>query len=55
MFEAQSIIVSVFGAHVPITVKYNLFLLESYDKRPKGPERTQLLSTITDRNLDIVK
>lgn len=55
MLEAQSMITSVFGERTPLAVKYNLHLLEAYDRREEGPERTDLLFQISNRNLEIVK
>jgi hypothetical protein len=40
MLEAQSIITSVYGERSPLAIRYNLFLLETYNRRPEGPERS---------------
>ena len=55
MLQAQSIIVSVFGADVPLSVKYNLHLLEAYNRMEEGEEKVDLLTQISDKNLQIVK
>ena len=43
MLEAQAMITSIYGERVPLAVKYNLHLLEAYNRREEGPERTDLL------------
>jgi hypothetical protein len=48
-------IVSIYGDRSPLAVRYNMMLLEAFNRRPEGPERTQVISSITEANFSIIK
>jgi hypothetical protein len=48
-------IVSIYGDRSPMAVRYNMMLLEAYNRRPEGPDRTLLIGSITDANFKIIK
>jgi hypothetical protein len=54
MLEAQAIITSVYGERSPLAVRYNIMLLEVYNKQ-QDPEKTQRFGDIVDRNFEIIK
>ena len=48
-------IVSIYGDRSPLAVRFNMMLLEAYNRRPEGPERTEIIASITDVNFKIIK
>lgn len=48
-------IVSIYGDRSPLAVRYNMMLLEAFNRRPEGPERTQVITSITETNFSIIK
>jgi len=48
-------IVSIYGDRSPLAVRFNLMLLEAYNRKPDSPERTEIITSITDTNFKIVK